>query len=241
MQDQPLDHSELQGFRPRPIVVAIVAVMVVLALGLGLIGVAYRPLLARYHYSCGYTWNERKEFDQAIADYNEAIRFDPGYADAYFARGFAWNEKNQFDKAIADYTDAIRLEPKDSSTYLNRGRAWYYKAEHDKAIADYREAARLKPGDAFAHDAVAWALAFCPDETIRDGERSVESATKACELSAWKNPKYLDTLAAAYAESGDFESAVKWQAKANELHSDPELKAQGEARLEFYQDTNDPS
>ena len=54
-----------------------------------------------------------------------------------------------------------------------------------------------------------------------DGKQAVEDATKACELSEWQNPLYLAGLAMAYAESGDFDAALKWQQKAIELSPSP--------------------
>jgi hypothetical protein len=56
-------------------------------------------------------------------------------------------------------------------------------------------------------------LATCPDANVRNGEKAVEYATKACELSDWKTPARFGTLAAAYAEAGDFDDAVKWENK----------------------------
>ena len=88
---------------------------------------------------------DKKEYDKAIADYNEAIRLDPKYAGAFNNRGNAWYDKKEYDKAIADYNEAIRLDPKIAAAFNNRGIAWYDKKEYDKAIADYNEAIRLDP------------------------------------------------------------------------------------------------
>lgn len=72
---------------------------------------------------------------------------------------------------------------------------------------------------------MAWIRATCPGAQYRNGREATSAATRACELSHWKRRDYLQTLAAAYAESGSFQLAVHWQEKAISLISkeDPEL------------------
>ncbi len=82
---------------------------------------------------------------------------------------------------------------------------------------------------------IAWQRATSEDENYRDGELAVEAATRACELTGWGRDSMLDTLAAAYAETGDFEAAVKWQLNAIQLLQDESEKDDYESRLKLYQ------
>ena len=77
-------------------------------------------------------YDEKGEYDRAIADYTEAIRIKPDYAEAYRNRGVAYAEKGEYDRAIADYTEAIRLKPDYAEAYYNRGIAYARKASTTK-------------------------------------------------------------------------------------------------------------
>jgi len=72
---------------------------------------------------------------------------------------------------------------------------------------------------------------------LRDGKRAIELATKACEVTDYKKPHILSTLAAAYAETGDFKTAIKWSTKAVEMGSkDEEVDEQLKNELKSYQE-----
>jgi hypothetical protein len=171
-------------------------------------------------------------FDQAIDYLTAEIQANPGSSGDYSNRGFIWHAKGEHDSAFADYNEAIRLNPKNTSAYNGRGKTWSGKKEYDKAIADYAVAIRLGPNDAGAYSNRAWLLATCPDAKFRDGVRAIESATRACELSRWKDGSTLDTLAAACAEAGDFDAAVRWQEKG--MLTNPEAREAYRTRLNLY-------
>lgn len=194
---------------------------------------AIDPKCSRYHAMRGATvWDAKKDRDKALADLDAAIRLDPQSAGAYYLRGTVLNDNHEPDRAIVDCTEAIRLDPGLLEAYLERGKAWHDKKDYARALADYRVIGEREPNNAAYLERMAWLLATADDARVRDGKRAVTLATEAWALD--KSDAYvMDTLAAAYAEAGNFQQASYWQEQALK---DRRLAAQEDARqrLELY-------
>ena len=143
--------------------------------------------LVRLYYNRGIEYDEKRDYDRAIADYNEVIHLDPIYAKAYCDRGNAWRNKGDLDRAIADYNEAIRLDPKDAAYYNHRGNAWRNKGDLDRAIADYNEAIRLDPKDAgcYKNRGVANLYAGSLSRALADLNQASELKPKDAYTALW--------------------------------------------------------
>jgi lipoprotein NlpI len=97
------------------------------------------------YYNRGYEYDEKQEYERAIADYSSAIKINPRYTKAFFNRGLAFDNNEDYDRAIADYNEAINLDPKDPETLNNRGLSFFHKGDYARATADYNQSIAMNP------------------------------------------------------------------------------------------------
>jgi tetratricopeptide (TPR) repeat protein len=143
---------------------------------------------------------------------------------------------NVIGKAINHYEKALRLQPDIVRAHANLGQLYRLSGRAGEAIEQYRKVLETEPKKARCLNDLAWVLATDPDASIRNGDEAVELALRACELTEPADPARLDTLAAAYAEAGRFEDAVKTMQSAMDLTSDEKEMAGMDSRRSLYRD-----
>lgn len=180
----------------------------------------------------GRAFADADRHDEALADFDRVLQRDPSLIAAYYDRARSWEAKGNAIKAMANYAAAIAASPS-ARTYNERAKFHYFRKEYAEARADHESALRLTPEDAPTANHLAWILATAPHDEVRDGAKAVELATRACEATEYQEAYCVDTLGTAYAEAGDFESAVRYGEKAVEL-VDEEARQEYRDRVELY-------
>ena len=157
---------------------------------------------------------EKKDTKRAHEEFVTALKADSSRHDAYLGLASVYLMRGQAKNAQAILDDAVRSDPNNPEAYGNRATLCLARGDYEKALFNLDEVIRLSPGSARAYNERAWLLATCRVEKFRDPRKAVELATRACELTGGKNPRYLATLAAACSETGDFKGATHNQEKA---------------------------
>ena len=166
------------------------------------------------HLMLGSAQLLRSQPPAAVKSFSRAIKLQAEKGGGYGGRAVAYMAMGQRKEALDDLNQAIRFDPMRADLFRDRGQVYAMEGQWKQALADMDTAIRIDPNDVEAHIARAWTLATCPESKLRDGAKAVDSATRACELTRWKSSRPLATLAAAFAEKGDFEGAVQMQRKA---------------------------
>jgi tetratricopeptide (TPR) repeat protein len=152
--------------------------------------------------------SDRGEHARAVGDYSEAIRLSPKEAAFYTGRGRSYARIGRVREAMADFDAAIRLDPDNAQARVSRAEIYLASRDWGRAATDYRDAIQLDDKLGSAYQGAAWIMSTCPDERYRNDELALSAAQKALELDGDKDPRYIETLAAAYANAGQYDSAV---------------------------------
>ena len=118
-------------------------------------------------------------------------------------------QQERWDAAIQQFQELLRFTPNDPPTLFNLAYVYRRSGDTQQAIDTFRNVLTLRSDFLPAANNLAWLLATHPDDSIRDGEEALRVAQAMCEQTKFSNPSLLDTLAAAYAEVGDFDNAVR--------------------------------
>lgn len=194
------------------------------------------PRNAPAYVARGSAYFQLQRYDQAIRDFDLAIRIQPNLSEAYNSRANTQLKIGRHERALDDFEKAIRFRAKFVRAYIDRSMAHAAMGRHDAAEEDLDKAMRMADGNAEAYSGLARHFATAGDPRFRDGARAVEFAERATKLEL--SAAIIDTLAAAYAEAGRFQDAVREQKRAIEA-----FKAEGagettmadfQLRLELY-------
>ena len=150
----------------------------------------------------------KKDFSKAIADYNKAVELSPGY---YRDRALAYQRENLNDKAIVDFTKAIEYDRTTYYYFVERADAYFKNGQYKAAREDLDHAIQLNPNGWSSYSELAYCLATCPDASLRNGEEALKMAHKGCDLNPNNGTDCTTALAAAYAETGNFDDAIRYQ------------------------------
>ncbi len=177
-----------------------------------------------------------KRFGEAILDVKKLLHSDPKNEEYRLQLAMLLVADKRPRKALEILDNVVADNEKNADALRSRGDALLSVGKHAEAVVDYEKALKIDPKDTGVLNNLAWVLATSTDDKVRDAKKSIEYGTQACDLTEYKKPHILSTLASGYAEAGDFETAIKWSTKAVELGKGTENDDQLHKELKGYKE-----
>ncbi len=155
---------------------------------------------------------------QAAREHLEAaVNANPEYAFAWYNLGFVVAGFGEFQKAAAAFARSLELDPANLDVRLQLVNTLRRMDLNQEAAAVLIDGLRRTPDAMSLAATLAWLRATCPDDTVRNAEQALELAERVCGADGFQDPFSLQTLAAAHAESGRFQSAVAIAERAQRM------------------------
>ncbi|MBX3413758.1 MAG: fused MFS/spermidine synthase [Pirellulales bacterium] len=176
--------------------------------------------------------------DQAMKFYELALRRDPSAETPRLQLAAAAFKRNEPEKAARILADLLRQHPANTDALYLLGQIFERQRKYSDAVKLYRRALEIVPESDAIGNNLAWLLATCGDESVRDGEEAVRVAQPICERDGYKKFEFVDTLAAACAEAGNFAEAVRLAEDAQESAveaNNAQMAEQIGSRLRLYE------
>ena len=168
----------------------------------------YSLSLALIHDSVGNVLARKGQLDEAIVHLRQATDVCPDFPDAHYNLGTALFQKGDLDGAIAEWRTTLSIHPYDAGAHTSLGNALVQKGLLADAADHYEKALQSDADAILPLNNLAWVMVTGPDDSLRNNEIALKLASKANQLSKNTNPVFIRTLAAAYAQAGQFENAI---------------------------------
>ena len=189
------------------------------------------------HFYLGLIMRNKGKLFAAENMFLRALEFQSNNPNVYNNLGLCLMEQHKYEGAIKYFRQALEIYPEHLEALYNLGLALWASGDSVAAVKQYKRVLQIKPDWTTPANSLAWILATDVNESIRNGDEAVHWARLACKGEGRENPEYLDTVAAAYAEAGNFEQAVQTAQRALSLAragGDISLIKDLEYRLHLY-------
>lgn len=190
------------------------------------------------HNNLGNVLQQKGWAPEAIKHFRRAIELKPGYAEAHNNLGNALLVQGHQEEALHCYEQAVVLSPAYEDAHYNLGNLSRDLGKLADARKSLLRAVELAPEKVAALNNLAWLLATCPQDDLRDGKLALQLAQRANTLSGGTHPIVLHTLAAALAEAGEYSAALIEAAKAQRIargQGNPALADSISAQVDRYE------
>ena len=172
---------------------------------------------AELYYNLAMAFGIQEKYNDSIKYFSKSLELNPDDPDTHNKMGSILLAAGKIDDSIGQFNESLRIKADQSAVYENLGTAYNQLGKYELAIQNWTRAIELNPGNIDALDKAGWFLAACGEKSVENANQAIAYAKRACELTKYAVPEFLDTLGVACAASGKFADAKAAAEKALNL------------------------